>query len=340
MLPEIFASWAVSGGGTMIGREYLRVGVADPQVFSDLERPPFARWNMPLDHMWPCRPGAMEGFVEKAAGTIHRKFEKSGIRSIRMGAVDPAAEGGYYRRMASNLRGRTLQLFPPFEAGRDHENQPSGEKVLFCLVGKEGLFCGVATSKDCQGFHPGGTRYTSQNLPGTISRAGAKLVEALHHLRLFRPAPVEGGHWLELGASPGGMTSELLRRGLRVTAVDRAPLDDRLRMREGLVSHQMDAAHFVPPPAARFDGLLCDMNGNARDSLDQVIRLSQFLADGAPVIFTLKAGDASGFAALVGLYLDVCGTASKAGLPLISRAHLTYNRFEFTLFFEKSRMPT
>jgi 23S rRNA (cytidine2498-2'-O)-methyltransferase len=334
-MPEILESIGARVVGKPVGREYRRVELAAPGVLVDPGRPPFVRWNMPLQHQWPCRPEEMSGFIEKAAGAMLRKFGGSGLRSIRVGAVDPAMDGGYYRRLASNLRGRALQVFSGLEAGRDAESRPPDEPTLFCLVGKEGLFCGVASSFECQGFHPGGTRYTSQNLPGTISRAGAKLVEAFHHLRLLEVVPREGGHWLELGASPGGMTSELLRRGMRVTAVDRAALDERLGREARLSFYQRDVAEYSPATGQVFDGLLCDMNGAAMDSLAQVVRLSRHLTPGAPVIFTLKAANAVDFSSLAALYHQAVESATASGLALVSRAHLTYNRLEFSLFFSK-----
>ena len=78
---------------------------------------------------------------------------------------------------------------------------------LFCLVGKEGLFCGLQSPAASNGFYPGGTKFIRQNTPDTISRAGAKIAEALHYLQLKKTPPPAGSQWLELGASPGGMTA-------------------------------------------------------------------------------------------------------------------------------------
>jgi 23S rRNA C2498 (ribose-2'-O)-methylase RlmM len=189
------------------------------------------------------------------------------------------------------------------------------------------------------GFFPGGSRYLAQDEPETISRAGAKIAEALHYLRLHRPVPPPGAHWLELGACPGGMTSELLARGQRVTAIDRAPLDPRLDGRAGLTFVLGDATRFSPPAAQRYDSLLCDMNGPAAESIAAVTRLSAFVRDGGLVVFTLKLPRVEAVSEPLELLGRTVATARRAGLRLFAKTHLTYNRHEFTLFFERDQAP-
>ena len=71
----------------------------------------------------------------------------------------------------------------------DLEAQDSRAPTLFCLVGKEGLFCGLRSPRAANGFHAGGTKFIRQSGPGNISRAGAKIAEALHYLQLHRTPP-------------------------------------------------------------------------------------------------------------------------------------------------------
>ncbi|MEZ5431137.1 MAG: hypothetical protein R3F31_08160 [Verrucomicrobiales bacterium] len=89
----------------------------------------------------------------------------------------------------------------------------------------------------------------------------AKLAEALHYLKLHRSSLPTGSHWLELGACPGGMTSELLARDYHVTAIDRAPLDPRVAQQNGLVFVNADVSTFVPLGSVTYEAMLCDMNG-------------------------------------------------------------------------------
>src|SRR5262249_14689767 len=145
--------------------------------------------------------------------------------------------------------------------------------TLFGMVGKQGLFCGTLSPRLANGLYPGGTKFIQQDSPSTISRAGAKVAEALHYLQMYHPALPANSRWIELGASPGGMTSELLARGYQVTAVDRAPLDPRLRHRENLTFVSADVATFQPKSGYSYDAILSDLNGDARESLQHVLRL-------------------------------------------------------------------
>jgi 23S rRNA (cytidine2498-2'-O)-methyltransferase len=162
-----------------------------------------------------------------------KKFGERNPQGIFIGTLQPTSPDKYYKGLASNLRGRVLQLFPKLGAN-DGGGAGCDGGDLVLPGGKEGLFCGMQSPRASNGLYAGGSKYIDQDAPDTISRAGAKIAEALHYLLLYRPPLAEGSHWLELGACPGGMTSELLARGQRVTAIDRAPLDKRLDGRPGL----------------------------------------------------------------------------------------------------------
>jgi hypothetical protein len=342
-IPEVFAPWEAEILRDLAavplkkpGRDYHLVRLANPDTLRDSAAAGFVSWNLPVHHSWPCSPGEIPGFIEKAAQALQRKFGGNPPQTLIAGALDPGDSNRYFRTLASNLRGRALQLFPPaLSAIRDVETQDCRADTLFCLVGKEGLFCGVQSPRLSNGFHPGGTKFIRQNAPGTISRAGAKIAEALHHLQLHRPQPPAGSHWLELGASPGGMTAELLTRGYQVTAVDRAPLDARLQKAAGLKSVLADAATYQPAPGVMFDAILSDMNGEAVDAIGHVARLSKHLRPGGLAVFTLKLPGVTSYAEVRGMEARVVHLAAAAGLRLFARTHLTYNRQEFTLFFER-----
>jgi 23S rRNA (cytidine2498-2'-O)-methyltransferase len=319
-----------------LGRDFLLVEIPGPERLSASAAAMFIPWRLPVHHSWPCKPLENPGFIEKAAQALVRKFGEAHAQTLMVGALTPDAANRRFRTLASNLRGRALQLFPPQMAAiRDAEQQDSRLPSLFCLLGEEGLFGGLATPLDANGFHPGGIRFIKQGAPGAISRAGGKIAGALHHLRLHQAPPATGAHWLELGASPGGMTAELLDRGYRVTAVDRAALDPRLLDRARGPGGSM--LHFIHGDAAtcridgRFDALLCDMNGDARVAMRGVCRHAASLRPGALVVFTLKLPDADGFEAIRLLVDEVAGIAGDAGLRLLATTHLPYNRREFTM---------
>jgi hypothetical protein len=317
---------------TRLGSEYHLVRGLPPTRLEDPAIARFLRWRLPLHHSWPCCPRTMDQFVEKSAQTLLRKFAAAEPQAILIGLLDPGSRDPYYKKLASNLRGRTLQLFPALTAPTA-EAQNAAATTLFCLVGQEGLFGGLGSPRHCGGFYPGGTKFIPQHSAATISRAGAKIAEALHFLRLHQPLPPAGAHWLELGASPGGMTAELLANGYRVTAIDRAPLDPRLAGAPGLTFIRDDVTRFLPAPAARFDAILCDMNGETRDSIAQVSRLATWLQPAGLAIFTLKTAGVTTLPDLQRLADTAITRAASGGLQLVAQTHLTYNRHEFTLFF-------
>lgn len=340
-IPEIFegvADAVLSRFGATaskrLGGDYYLIKTATPEAIRESEVAKFARWNLPVEHAWPCNPGKMDGFIEKAARAMLAKFGERAPQGLFIGQLNPGSPDRYYKNLASNLRGRALQLLPELKVKTVEEQQP-GEATLFCLVGREGLFCGMQSPRDSNGLYPGGSKFVDTSSPDTISRAGAKIAEALHYLLMHRAPLAKGSHWLELGACPGGMTSELLAREFRVTAIDRSPLDARLNQRQGLRFKHADVADFQPQDGERFDAILSDMNGPPQQSMGQVLRLSANLQRGGLVVFTLKVPKVENLDAPCALFHNMVDVADRAGLRLFAQTHLTYNRHEFTLFFEK-----
>ncbi len=336
-LPAVFSDLAadIAPGMDVKGGEgdYRRIDGPGPEIPVTPDARMFLRWWLPVHHAWPCDPAKTARFVEKAANAVVRKFGAHRPKALLAGAFQPMARGGYFRKLASNLRGRAIQVMPEADARPD--SLAPDDPVVFIMVGRTGLFCGLRTPCQANGFHPGGTRFIRQAGGGVPSRAGAKIAEALHHMRLLMEPPPPGSHWLELGASPGGMTAELTRHGHRVTAIDRAPLHPSLDDNDRVEFIRADVARWKPGATRRHDALLCDMNGPAAASFAEVVRLSDCLRPGAPVIFTLKTAGADDFAKITDSHRLVLATAARAGLRHLQTTHLTYNRREFTVFFSR-----
>ena len=120
------------------------------------------------------------------------------------------------------------------------------------------------------------------------SRSTLKLEEALLVLlnndereRWLKP----GMTAVDLGASPGGWTWQLVRRSLRVTAVDNGPMDRGL-MQYGLVTHlRADGFRFQPKKGVEW--MVCDMVEQPRRVAELVAR---WLGEGwcRRTIFNLK----------------------------------------------------
>ncbi|MGC4118679.1 MAG: 23S rRNA (cytidine(2498)-2'-O)-methyltransferase RlmM [Myxococcales bacterium] len=97
--------------------------------------------------------------------------------------------------------------------------------------------------------------------PGAPSRSTLKLAEAI--VTFFpedaqRRARLKAGmRAVDLGASPGGWTYQLVDRGMHVTAVDNGSMDPAL-MATGLVDH-VHADGFRYRPEQSVDWMVCDM---------------------------------------------------------------------------------
>lgn len=154
-------------------------------------------------------------------------------------------------------------------------------------------------------FHDSSRVFLCVNLPGRSSpllmgiprlkfpreapsRSTLKLEEALLYFlsekereKFMQP----GMRAVDLGASPGGWTYQLVRRHIRVTAIDNGPMAPEL-LDSGLVEHlQVDAFRYRPAKAV--DWLVCDV-------VEQPIRIArlvaEWMADGycRHAIFNLK----------------------------------------------------
>jgi 23S rRNA (cytidine2498-2'-O)-methyltransferase len=118
------------------------------------------------------------------------------------------------------------------------------------------------------------------------SRSTLKLEEAILFFLGENPKVLQPGmKAVDLGASPGGWTWQLVRRSIRVTAVDNGPMDQAL-MDSGIVEHlRSDGFRYLP--AKPVDWLVCDM-------VEQPSRIAalvaRWLAGGhcRQVIFNLK----------------------------------------------------
>lgn len=318
-----------------LGAEFWWIETKEADAIHRSPAAVFLRWKLPLSHKWPCNPSKMPDFIEKAARGLQQKFVARNPQAVFVGALNPGSPDRWFKNLAANLRDVVAKQLPSCVT-REAEDQNPNAETLFALVGKEGLFSGMAAPRDCGGFHAGGGLFISTSGEGIISRAGAKIAEALHFLRLHRPALPKGARWLELGACPGGMTSELLRRDFHVTAIDVAKLDPRIAKHPLVKFVQANVAEYTPKRSDQFDALLCDMNGPPADSISQVVRLARtVLKPGGIAIFTLKLPRVRALRPALALLDETIATASRGGLRLIITTHLTANRHELTIFFEK-----
>ena len=128
------------------------------------------------------------------------------------------------------------------------------ETLHVFFVGGRACYVGLSRPRNASPFPMGIPRLRMP--PGAPSRSTLKLAEAF--MVLVGDRPFEPGlAAVDLGASPGGWTYQLVQRGFMVLAVDNGPMDDAL-LASGQVKHRRDDAfHYRPPDPV--DWMVCDV---------------------------------------------------------------------------------
>jgi 23S rRNA (cytidine2498-2'-O)-methyltransferase len=178
-----------------------------------------------------------------------------------------------------------------------------------------------------------------QSMPAEApSRSTLKLAEAIEvfmdrseQTRLLRP----GMTAVDLGAAPGGWTWQLVRRGLRVTAVDNGPMKGVLA-KHPLVQHlKQDGFKYTPRKAV--DWLVCDMV----EKPSKVAKLiEEWFAAGLcrHAIFNLKLPMKQRLVALDGALDGIRARLDEEGINYrMMSKQLYHDREEVTVFLTKTK---
>lgn len=210
------------------------------------------------------------------------------------------------------------------EMGAEPEMQQP-ELILALFAGKEELLLGWGTPEEQLSDWPGGA-VRFQREEGQISRAKFKLLEAERTFGLsysdFRQA-------LDIGAAPGGWTSLLLERGLKVTAIDPAAMHASLEGHPALVHLKMNAADAKLKQGA-FDLLVCDMSWSPMQMCKLVLELREALVAGGTAIITVKLMHRKPLQTI----RDVIERL-ESGFQVRRAKQLFHNRDEITLLLER-----
>jgi 23S rRNA (cytidine2498-2'-O)-methyltransferase len=168
------------------------------------------------------------------------------------------------------------------KAGVAFDDAAAEERLHVFFVGGRAAYVGVSAVANSAPWPMGIPRLRMPS--GAPSRSALKLAEALLQFapgRRFEP----GLAAVDLGASPGGWTWQLVQRGFMVIAVDNGPMDAAL-LDSGQVKHRRDDGfHFRP--ADPVDWMVCDMV----ESPSRIARLAaKWIAEGwcRETIFNLK----------------------------------------------------
>ena len=153
----------------------------------------------------------------------------------------------------------TKPLLPHLEkglrkAGIAFDDARAPERLHVFFVGGVACYVGVSAVANASRWPMGIVRLRMPS--GSPSRSTLKLAEAMMEFaggRDFEP----GATAVDLGASPGGWSWQLVQRGFMVTAVDNGPMDSAL-LDSGQVKHRRDDGfHYRPPEPV--DWMVCDM---------------------------------------------------------------------------------
>ena len=137
-----------------------------------------------------------------------------------------------------------------------------GEAKSFRLhlffLSSDRVYAGISSVKNSSPWYMGIPRLKFPR--AAPSRSTLKLEEAFNFFLSQQEQAAmlrEGMSSVDLGASPGGWTYQLVRRGIRVEAVDNGPMDTAL-LRTGLVRH-VKTDGFSYSPLRPVDWMVCDI---------------------------------------------------------------------------------
>lgn len=195
--------------------------------------------------------------------------------------------------------------------------------IVSIYVSKENIYCGLSRpANNLSDWAGGAIRFRKERQH--ISRAKFKLLEAEVAFGLDFGKYTSA---LDVGAAPGGWTSLLLERGLKVTAIDPAALHPSLKNNPNLTYYKKNASE-VSFAANAFDLLVCDMSWSPRQTAKLLLDLIETLAIGGAAIITLKLMHKNAFQAVREMT-----AALEAHLQLVKAKQLFHNRDEITMYF-------
>jgi 23S rRNA (cytidine2498-2'-O)-methyltransferase len=199
----------------------------------------------------------VEGVVDQAEqGFLLHAYVPNPRRYRTLQGRVRLVEDAFLTLLRQRRRRAFRRLMPWQHAGA---GLPSALLVQLALVGRSSLLVSAAYRRALPAGGVDLARWPAGNAPivedrAAPSRAYRKLEEAFAWLD---EAPSPGQTCVDLGGAPGGWAWTALKRGARVTAVDRAPLAPPAAGHPGLKMVIGNAFTFRPP--APVDWLLCDV---------------------------------------------------------------------------------
>lgn len=234
-----------------------------------------------LRHIAPAQSRVILAGDEQDLGTIAREtleltaaalLNSSKSFSVQARVLTPPGEPRPYRAFV--VKSSIVPLVQAETGAREAINDP--QLVISVLLLPTVGFVGISPVEFNLSSWTGGARRFARE-EGQLSRAEFKLLEALEHFGAALPA---NGTALDLGAAPGGWTRILRQNGLRVLAVDPAPVDPSLLSDEGVRvvrGRGQDWLERLKQAGGQFDVILCDAHMDAREA-------ARLMVDAAPLM--------------------------------------------------------
>lgn len=198
----------------------------------------------------------------------------------------------------------------------------SGDRVLDCvLVEPDQWWIGYHRATTLPTRWPGGTPKIHLP-PDAVSRAYLKMREALLWSRFTMSA---GDHCVEIGSSPGGSCQALLDRGLIVTGIDPADMDEILLAAPNFTHVKARGADLKRREFRNMKWLMADSNVAPKHTLDTVESIvTNRRVNVRGILMTLKLPDWK----LAESIPDYIERIRSWGYQYVRARQLAYNRQE------------
>jgi 23S rRNA (cytidine2498-2'-O)-methyltransferase len=275
---------------------------------------------------WIPLPGSITHLVDRvrslAAHHLEETRDEDGL------ALQVWADGGEFDDLRTDVV--WMRLAETLDRIGIRAARANREHVLSVCVTSSGAVIGLNRREVALVDWSGG-RVSLARSPDQVSRAEFKLEELFKVFDVPLPA---GGVALDLGASPGGWTRILRRRGLTVIAVDPAGLDPRVARDPGVCHARTTAGRFFEESDQPVDLVVNDMRMTPDLSCDMMVRAAQHLNPGGIGVMSLKLSGRSPLP----IVRQSLARLERAYDVLFAR-QLYHNRHEITIVVRRAERP-
>jgi 23S rRNA (cytidine2498-2'-O)-methyltransferase len=243
-------------------------------------------------------------------------------------------------RRGESAKTTEVRLGKSFEEAGFTVSMNEPKRIVYVIVGEGITVIASAAQSDMEDMTIDHFRLENRSRD-TLNRAEVKMKEAFD---VFKLNGVRITSCMDVGASPGGWTNFMVKRGAKVVAIDRGALEyDRLATKDirviddpkdysdgNAVLHirmNIQETAKLPIRESSFDLLAVDMNTDFIESSAVANSLSVYLKRGGILLMTLKLPKISDAGRV---YMATQALAGNYKLERIKKLH--HNRMELMLF--------